>query len=182
VVTDLRLFPEHTTGWDSLRVDDSVLLFHDDRIHLVKGTAMTIWDAVDGRTSVEQIAAVVANAHPGAEDVSGQDEQFLLDLKASGFINFRTNPADEVVAVEPHVAWVLDEGLVTIADLLTGQRRTLSATASEVWMVLCNGDPLDTVATQVRGNYPDAGPELEEDVIALVSALVDAGYLRRLGV
>jgi hypothetical protein len=164
---------------DWIRMDDAVLAFVDDTIHLLSGTAAEVWAAVDGTGRTSDLVAALAARHHGTGDLAGDVTAFVDDLVRRRLLVRRDEPTGALGRVPSHVAWTAEPGLVALADLRTGDRRTLSATASRVWELTAGGASRDALLEALSVEFTDLPTTFSDDVDQLVETLVHEGLLER---
>ena len=168
---------EVAPGTDMMSVDGEVLVFDGTMIHLMSGSGAEIWRAVDGRRSRDEIVDQLAAQHPATAGVADDVRAYLDDLVARGLLVEGLRKREDGYVVPEHVGWVIDGGHVVVLDLLSGERHSLSTTASRIWSYLGSGMPETRMVDRLRDEFPDAPASLESDVAALVQDLRDRGLL-----
>ena len=76
-----------------------------------------------------------------------------------------------------HVAWTSDGAAITLLDLISGRRQTLSPTASRTWVHIAEGLSLVSTLVRLAEEFPDAPPPFAEETEAFVGLLCDQGLL-----
>jgi len=158
-------------------LDGDVLLYDGDTLQLLEGVAAYLWARLDGSRTVEELVAAAAQVFAApAEQVDRDVRAFLFQLEIRGLVE----PVEDAGHLVPDtVGWVRDGGEVLLIDLASGRRRTLSPTGASIWEAVADEGTLDAVVARVRDEYPDAPPELREQVGQLLDELVAEGLLRR---
>jgi hypothetical protein len=162
---------------DWIRIDDAVLAFVDDTIHLLSGSAAEVWAAVDGTGGSSDVVAALAARHRGADDLASDVTVFVDDLVQRRLLVRRDEPTGAWARVPSHVAWTTDQGLVALADLRTGGRRTLSATASRIWDLTVGGASREALLERLAVEFTDLPATFPHDVDQLLRTLVEEGLL-----
>ena len=157
---------------------DEILVFDGATLHLLAGSSAEIWHAVNGQRSREEIGRLLAERHEDA-DVADQVHAFVDSLTGRGLLAFNREPGSRELAVDDDVAWTVDEGRVVVLNLLTGERRTLSDSASAVWELVVAGRSRDETLVELAGAFTDLPEGFAEQVDALLQQLVDEGLLAR---
>jgi hypothetical protein len=87
---DLRNVPRHAPGYAAEQVDGELLLYHSGRTTVVylNQTAFIIWQLCDGQRSGADIAALVAAAFPGEDDIAHDVIEALERLVTHGAVAF----------------------------------------------------------------------------------------------
>ena len=162
---------------DWIRIDDAVLAFVDDTIHLLSGSAADVWAAVDGTRRTSEVVTALAARHDGAGDLAGDVTVFVDDLVRRRLLVRRDEPTGARARVPSHVAWTAEQGLVVLADLRTGERRTLSATASRIWDLTVGGASREALLERLAVEFTDLPATFPHDVDQLLGALVAEGLI-----
>jgi hypothetical protein len=166
-------------GIETMVVDDEVLVFDGTMIHLMSGSGAEVWTAVDGRRTRDQIADALSRRHGPAVDVTDDVVGYLDDLLARGLVVESVRRRDDELMVPDQVAWVSDDRLVVVLDLLSGERHTLNLTASRAWLLLARGVSRGELLERLSDEFPDAPATLERELDDLCAALLEQGLLTR---
>jgi hypothetical protein len=167
-------------GVEWIAIDQAVLVYDGDLVNLLEGSAAEVWRALEHSTSDDDVAALLAGRHPEAAGVAGEVTAFLSDLLERGLIVSAAEPGGSGIVCPEHVAWTLDDdGRVVVADLGTGRRETLSASASRVWVLTLADMTSTDLVRQLLLEFPDAPKAVAEEVELLRSELVARGLLAR---
>lgn len=164
-------------GMETLTMDDEVLVFDGDIIHLMEGSGAEIWRAVESRHTADEIVADLVLRHPETPGVETDVRAFIDDLVARGLVTPEGHRREAGYDVPGHVAWTTDDLSVTILDLDSGQRQTLSLTASRTWVHLADGLSLEATLTRLAEEFPDAPASFAEETETFVGLLCDQGLL-----
>lgn len=165
----------------SLEVDADVLLYRPDEIHRLTGSGVAIWRLLDRAPTREELVRALTEQHPdtASDALATEVHAFLDDLVGRELVATGPDePPAARVSVPDHVAWTAPDGAtVVVADLRTGERRSLSPTASSVWLAVVTGEPMDRVVARMREDYTDLPEDVEAQVGSLVAHLLDEGLL-----
>jgi len=174
-----RSYPVVAPGVEWREIDGSVLILHEELIHLLTGSSAEIWLAIDGSSTARELAAMLSRRHQGSAGVSDDVADFIADLTLRGLL-VQLESAAGGYRVPSHVAWVVDDdGSVVIADLRSGSRRTLSSTATAAWAGVAVGKPRRALLQSILETFPDAPADYAGEVDALIDSLVAEGLLER---
>src|SRR4051794_31880350 len=89
-------------------------------------------------------------------------------------------PVGNGYRVPPHIAWASeDDGSVALADMLSGQRHSLSPSGGAIWTMAVAGTPREAIESAIREAFPDAPDSYSEDIHRMLDSLVEAGVLER---
>jgi Coenzyme PQQ synthesis protein D (PqqD) len=154
-----------------------VLVFDGDMIHLMEGSGAEIWRAIDGRRTADQIVADLVRRHAATPAVESDVRAFIDDLVSRGLVAPHGHRREAGYELASHVAWTSDGAAITLLDLISGQRQTLSLTASRTWVHLADGLSLEATLTRLAEEFPDAPPSFAEETEAFVGLLCDQGLL-----
>lgn len=167
---------------DSIDIGTETLVYDGEILHRLTDTGADIWRQVDGRISVAQIAAELAEgASDPPEDVHRDVVAFLDLLAEQGLLVTSDAGAAAGYRRPKHVGYVMDGELALLVDLRNGRRQALSATGTSVWELTCHyGEPA-RVQRLLRDRYPHGPVTLEGDVSVLLEQLCANGLLVPVG-
>jgi hypothetical protein len=78
-----------------------------------------------------------------------------------------------------HVIWTRHADATVILDAERGQYYTLNEVAGRIWELLVAGEPIVEILRLLREEYDAPVETLEDDLLALLSRLVDAKLIER---
>ena len=162
-----------------LEIDEDFLVFDGEELHRLAGSAADVWRSIRGAVAVGDVIRRLQVLHPGDRNVPGDVRAFIDDLLARGLVEERPTPSDGC-SVPSHVAWCVDEdGTVLIADLRSGARHVLIATAAVIWSAAVAEDSHHALLEALADAFPDAPPGYADEVDELLDSLVAEGLLAR---
>ena len=170
-------YPEVAPRVEWIEIENEVLVFDGDLLHLLPGSSAQIWLAINGDRSTASIATSLSMRHPDALEVGHDVRYFVSELAHRGLVRILDKPSGNGLAVPPWVAWTLEGGQVVLADLRSGGRQGLSVTASRLWQLMAARLPLDQLVEQLRLEFPDAPADLATVVKSLLQTLTAQGLL-----
>src|SRR5690349_2209654 len=83
--------------------------------------------------------------------------------------------------IAPDVVWMADDGEVRLYDAHSGEFQTLNSTGAELWLLVSEGQPVNTIADRMAQRYAaeDTGQAavVERDVREFLDTLAGQGLL-----
>jgi hypothetical protein len=163
-----------------LQVDDAVLVLHEGRLELLRGTSAEAWLSLDGYRTAEAVATLLSGRHHGRPEVTREVTRSLEDWVARGLVIETVEPRGNGILVPGHVGWTAeDDGTVILLDVRSGARRCLSLTGSMIWRTVVGGASPAELEAHLLEAFPDAPEDYRREVELLLDSLVDAGLLLR---
>jgi len=175
----MNSYPNVAPGVEWVDLDGQVLILDSEQLFLLDHTASSIWQALDGRTSLEGLVRGLAQLHPTSSSVEAEARSFLADLVARRLVVLAPAPCVMELSVPPHVAWTEDQGRVLLVDLRTGGRYAFSESGSLMWLLVVQGLSRQELLDQLEASFADIPDDFAASVRTGMESLVEWGLLLR---